>query len=64
MSKEDEKKEKIQTDFEKQYREFFKTTYIQPYNVLPENQSLEQPSLYKPIQSIAIFGNSEEAITF
>jgi hypothetical protein len=58
------KKEKTQTKYSKQYRELFKPTYTQPYNALPENQSLEQPSIYKPVQSIAIFGSSEEAIIF
>lgn len=58
------KKESTKTNLKKQYREFFKTTYIQPYTALPENQSLEQPSIYKHVQSIAIFGNTEEAITF
>lgn len=56
------KKEKTKIKYSKQYHKLFKTTYTQPYNALPENQSLEQPSVYKPVQSIAIFGSSEEAI--
>ncbi|MES2200842.1 MAG: hypothetical protein V4498_01175 [candidate division FCPU426 bacterium] len=58
-----EKKEE-QTEMEKQYISIFGSPIDTVFVVMQENQSLEQPSPFKPVFSVTSYDFGSEALVF